>query len=29
VVQADQNIAFPQMEQRTKQVAEALRHDPA
>jgi multidrug efflux pump len=25
VVQADQNIAFPQMEQRTKQVAEALR----
>ncbi|KAG1274364.1 hypothetical protein G6F65_010507 [Rhizopus arrhizus] len=28
VVQADQNIAFPQMEQRTKQVAEALRQDP-
>ncbi|MCF5090691.1 Multidrug resistance protein MdtB [compost metagenome] len=28
VVQADQNIAFPQMEQRTKQVAEALRKDP-
>ena len=25
VVQADQNIAFPQMEQRTKAVAEALR----
>ncbi|MGN2243365.1 efflux RND transporter permease subunit [Frateuria sp. GZRR33] len=29
VVQADQNIAFPQMEQRTKAVAEALRADPA
>jgi len=29
VVQADQNIAFPQMEQRTKAVAEALRSDPA
>ena len=29
VVQADQNIAFPQMEQRTKAVAEALRKDPA
>lgn len=28
VVQADQNIAFPQMEQRTRQVAEALRQDP-
>ncbi|GAA0247690.1 efflux RND transporter permease subunit [Rhodanobacter caeni] len=29
VVQADQNIAFPQMEDRTKVVAEALRKDPA
>jgi len=29
VVQADQNIAFPQMEDRTKAVAEALRKDPA
>ena len=29
VVQADENVAFPQMEQRTKAVAEALRHDPA
>jgi multidrug efflux pump len=29
VVQADQNIAFPQMEERTKAVAEALRKDPA
>ncbi|MEI7036810.1 efflux RND transporter permease subunit [Fulvimonas yonginensis] len=29
VVQADENIAFPQMEQRTKAVAEALRKDPA
>jgi multidrug efflux pump len=29
VVQADQNIAFPQMEQRTKAVADALRSDPA
>jgi multidrug efflux pump len=29
VVQADQNIAFPQMEQRTQAVAEALRRDPA
>src|SRR3546814_19652331 len=29
VVQADDNIAFPQMEDRTKAVAEALRHDPA
>ena len=28
VVQADQNVAFPQMEQRTKAVAEALRKDP-
>ncbi|KRA33669.1 acriflavine resistance protein B [Rhodanobacter sp. Root627] len=28
VVQADQNIAFPQMEDRTKAVAEALRKDP-
>ncbi|WP_049623910.1 efflux RND transporter permease subunit [Frateuria defendens] len=28
VVQADQNIAFPQMELRTKAVAEALRRDP-
>src|SRR5690242_977032 len=29
VVQADDNIAFPAMEQRTKAVAEALRKDPA
>ncbi|HEY2622056.1 MAG TPA: efflux RND transporter permease subunit [Dyella sp.] len=29
VVQADQNVAFPQMEQRTKAVADALRRDPA
>ena len=29
VVQADQNVAFPQMEQRTQAVAEALRSDPA
>ncbi|WP_295968930.1 efflux RND transporter permease subunit [uncultured Xanthomonas sp.] len=29
VVQADQNVAFPQMEQRTQAVAEALRRDPA
>ena len=29
VVQADQNVAFPQMELRTKAVAEALRADPA
>ncbi|MGN2248710.1 efflux RND transporter permease subunit [Frateuria edaphi] len=29
VVQADENVAFPQMEQRTKAVAEALRADPA
>ena len=29
VVQADQNVAFPQMEQRTKAVAEALRRDEA
>jgi multidrug efflux pump len=29
VVQADDNIAFPAMEQRTRQVAEALRKDPA
>ena len=29
VVQADQNIAFPQMEQRTKAVADALHRDPA
>ncbi|OOG54086.1 acriflavine resistance protein B [Rhodanobacter sp. B05] len=29
VVQADDNIAFPQMEDRTKAVAEALRADPA
>lgn len=29
VVQADQNVAFPQMEQRTLAVAEALRKDPA
>jgi len=29
VVQADDNIAFPQMEQRTRAVAEALRADPA
>ncbi len=29
VVQADDNIAFPQMEMRTKAVAEALRRDPA
>ena len=29
VVQADDNIAFPQMEDRTKAVAEALRRDPA
>jgi multidrug efflux pump len=28
VVQADQNIAFPAMEQRTKEVAEALRTQP-
>src|SRR3546814_13423808 len=28
VVQADDTIAFPQMEDRTKAVAEALRHDP-
>jgi multidrug efflux pump len=29
VVQADENVAFPQMEARTKAVAEALRKDPA
>ncbi|HWX65983.1 MAG TPA: efflux RND transporter permease subunit [Rhodanobacter sp.] len=29
VVQADDNIAFPQMQDRTKAVAEALRKDPA
>ncbi len=29
VVQADDNVAFPQMELRTKAVAEALRQDPA
>ncbi|HEY9512786.1 MAG TPA: efflux RND transporter permease subunit [Rhodanobacter sp.] len=29
VVQADQNVAFPQMETRTKAVADALRADPA
>ncbi|HKR76173.1 MAG TPA: efflux RND transporter permease subunit [Rhodanobacter sp.] len=29
VVQADQNVAFPAMEQRTKAVAEVLRQDPA
>ena len=29
VVQADQNVAFPAMEQRTSAVAEALRKDPA
>ena len=29
VVQADDNIAFPQMEQRTQAVADALRKDPA
>ncbi|MEO8810527.1 MAG: efflux RND transporter permease subunit [Rhodanobacter sp.] len=29
VVQADDNIAFPAMEQRTREVAEALRKDPA
>ncbi|HXE77293.1 MAG TPA: efflux RND transporter permease subunit [Rhodanobacter sp.] len=29
VVQADQNVAFPQMEQRTKAVAAAMRADPA
>jgi len=29
VVQADQNVAFPQMEQRTKAVADALARDPA
>ena len=29
VVQADQNVAFPQMEARTERVAELLRHDPA
>ncbi len=29
VVQADDNVAFPQMEDRTKAVAEALRKDPA
>ncbi|EIL93732.1 MULTISPECIES: efflux RND transporter permease subunit [Rhodanobacter] len=29
VVQADDNIAFPQMEDRTRAVAEALRKDPA
>jgi multidrug efflux pump len=29
VVQADDNIAFPQMQERTKAVAEALRKDPA
>ena len=28
VVQADQNVAFPQMEQRTKAVADALAKDP-
>ena len=28
VVQADQNVAFPQMEQRTQAVAEALRKNP-
>lgn len=29
VVQADQNVAFPQMEQRTQAVAAALQKDPA
>ncbi len=29
VVQADQDIAFSQMEQRTRAVADALRKDPA
>ncbi|MBD8882278.1 MULTISPECIES: efflux RND transporter permease subunit [Rhodanobacter] len=29
VVEADQNVAFPAMEQRTQAVAEALRRDPA
>ena len=29
VVEADQNVAFPAMEQRTKAVASALRKDPA
>ncbi|MQS40330.1 efflux RND transporter permease subunit [Xanthomonas translucens] len=29
VVQADQNVAFPQMQQRTEAVAAALRKDPA
>jgi multidrug efflux pump len=29
VVQADQNVAFPQMELRTKAVADALQKDPA
>ncbi|SFW75455.1 efflux RND transporter permease subunit [Luteibacter sp. UNCMF366Tsu5.1] len=29
VVQADQNVAFPQMERRTKAVADALAKDPA
>lgn len=29
VVQADDNVAFPQMEKRTKAVADALRRDPA
>ena len=29
VVQADQNVAFPQMEQRTKAVAAAMHADPA
>nr|WP_277420150.1 efflux RND transporter permease subunit [Xanthomonas sp.] len=29
VVQADQNVAFPQMQQRTEAVAQALREDPA
>ncbi|HEX5305307.1 MAG TPA: efflux RND transporter permease subunit, partial [Dyella sp.] len=29
VVQADENVAFPQMEERTKAVAEALRKNPA
>ena len=29
VVQADQNVAFPQMEQRTREVADALRKNPA
>ncbi|NEL42736.1 MAG: hypothetical protein G3W69_33535, partial [Xanthomonas perforans] len=29
VVQADQNVAFPQMEERTQAVAAALKKDPA